>query len=270
MTLKNILSPRFNDTTERSVGQRIVLICDWLPPDFGAVGQYTIQRAEQLASDGQNVTVIGFSSGVCQAKMQSIPELLTVLRVTRKSYNKTQLFQRAIWTIRANFALLWAASNAIKNADEVIFTGSPPYFLHFIVPINILFWRKKLVYRITDFHPEWLDLIYQMTLFWRRRVAIFEAIGADQMVRLREIGIPAERMRLVRDPAPVLFAAGLIPMARPLELKQSGIILYSGNFGIAHDHQTFLQGYAKFLASFPGRAKLWLNAVESRHRSIGM
>ncbi len=273
MALKLTESPKFVDTTARPAGQKIVLICDWLPPDFGAVGQYTLQRGEQLAREGHDVTVVGFSS--YPAKLEDVEQpipLLKVLRVQCTTYDKTSLIKRAFWTFNANIKLLRIARAAIKSADEVIFTGSPPYFLHFIVPANLAFWRKKLVYRITDFHPEclmaefshvpiWLKALYQLTLFWRRRVAVFEAIGEDQKARLRAINIPLSQMRVVRDPAPVAFAPGLTAKAIPESFGDAHAILYSGNFGVAHDEKTFLDGYAEFCAHYPGRAKLWLNAV---------
>lgn len=272
--------PQFVDTTARPPGQKIVLICDWLPPDFGAVGQYTLQRGEQLAREGHQVTVIGFSSQIftqdCADQSASLP---TVLRVQCGTYDKNSLLKRALWTLNANIKLLRVARSAIKTADEVVFTGSPPYFLHFIVPANLLFWRKKLVYRITDFHPEclmaefsrvpiWLKALYQLTLFWRRRVAMFEAIGEDQKARLVAINVPPAQMRLVRDPAPVAFAANLQAQAKPEAFGQLHAILYSGNFGVAHDEKTFLDGYAEFNAQYPGRAKLWLNAVGKKADQI--
>src|SRR3954471_5166860 len=39
-----------------------VILCDWLPPDFGAVGQYTLARARERARMGQRVVLIGLSS----------------------------------------------------------------------------------------------------------------------------------------------------------------------------------------------------------------
>ena len=266
-------SPKFVDTTLRPAGQKIVLICDWLPPDFGAVGQYTLQRGEQLSKEGHHVTVVGFSSGIASREppAQSLG-LLNVLRVRCGTYDKNSLLKRALWTLSANIKLLRVARFAIKGADEVIFTGSPPYFLHFIVPANLVLWRKKLVYRITDFHPEclmaevsrgpiWLKALYQLTLFWRRRVDVFEAIGEDQKARLRAINIPLSQMRVVRDPAPVAFVPGLVPKDKPDTFGPAHSILYSGNFGVAHDEKTFLDGYAEFTARYPQRAKLWLNAV---------
>jgi hypothetical protein len=263
---------RFFDPTLRSPGQRIVLICDWLPPDFGAVGQYSLQRAEQLAAAGHHLTLVGFSSTQGGTSSKSVSSgTLKIICIKRNSYKKTSLFKRAFWTLGANIALLWAARKPITTSDEVIFTGSPPYLLHFIAPVNF-FWKKKIVYRITDFHPEclmaeyqtppfWLKLIYWQTLFWRRRVPMFEAIGEDQKNRLSQINIGAERVRLVRDPAPIAFTSGLMPKAKPAALENTKTILYSGNFGVAHDHQTFISGYREFQLQYPQCATLWLNAV---------
>jgi hypothetical protein len=265
-------STRFFDPTPRTPDQRIVLICDWLPPDFGAVGQYSLQRAEQLAAAGHQITLVGFSSiqgGISNKNVAN--GTLKIICIKRNSYKKTSLFKRAFWTLGANIALLWAARHAIQASDEVIFTGSPPYLLHFIAPMNI-FWKKKIVYRITDFHPEclmaeyqtppfWLRLIYWQTLFWRRRIPMFEAIGQDQINRLSQIDIKNDQIRLVRDPAPITFSAGLTPKAKPAAFENTKTILYSGNFGVAHDHQTFISGYREFQRHYPRCATIWLNAV---------
>ena len=37
----------------------LVYICDWLPPDFGAVGQYSLMFATELAEQGQHVALVG-------------------------------------------------------------------------------------------------------------------------------------------------------------------------------------------------------------------
>ena len=43
--------------------KRLVYICDWLPPDFGAVGQYAMLGAREWASEGWTVTLVGLTSG---------------------------------------------------------------------------------------------------------------------------------------------------------------------------------------------------------------
>ena len=42
--------------------KRLVYICDWLPPDFGAVGQYAMLSAREWATSGWAVTLVGLTS----------------------------------------------------------------------------------------------------------------------------------------------------------------------------------------------------------------
>ena len=77
------------------------------------------------------------------------------MRVHRRKYRKEKFFFRVVWTVVSNFLLLRAAFGAMRRADAVLFTGSPPLMLHFIAPLNLIL-RKHLIYRITDFYPECL------------------------------------------------------------------------------------------------------------------
>ncbi len=252
----------------------ILFLCDWLPPDFGAVGQYTIERCREMAESGQRVVLIGFTTDSSRKGMLQDRSNLEIERLYRPAYDKSDLFSRATWTLRANWALVRAAIRNRTSVEEVWFTGSPPYLLHFIGLANLLL-RRRLIYRITDFHPECLmaatqsssfplRAVYAMTLFWRRRVSRFEAIGEDQVRRLSEGGIPIDRITVRRDPSPVSFSEVLQPRPRPPELEGKFVILYSGNWGVAHDHQTFLAGYEKFVERTGEKAVLWLNAVGKR------
>ena len=80
---------------------------------------------------------------------------LEVIRIHRRTYKKQKFVARLVWTVVSNVLLLGAAFSAMRRADAVLFTGSPPLMLHFIAPLNFLL-RKQLIYRITDFHPECL------------------------------------------------------------------------------------------------------------------
>jgi hypothetical protein len=147
--------------------------------------------------------------------------------------------------------------------------------LHFIAPLNALL-RKHLVYRVCDFYPECfiaesgrkgllLDLLLRLTNFWRRRIDCFEVLGVDQARRLMEIGIAAERIRLSRNSSPVAFTPGLKPLTLPSELRvESGIILYSGNWGVAHDENTFVEAYSEYRLQSKRGLALWLNAVGAK------
>jgi hypothetical protein len=257
--------------------KRLVYICDWLPPDFGAVGQYAVLFARQWASEGWAVTLVGLTSGK-SSQQQAEPVdagSVEVIRVHRRTYQKQKFAARVVWTVASNILLLWAAFGAMRRADAVLFTGSPPLMLHFIAPLNLLL-RKKLIYRITDFHPECLiaeregnvlvlHLLLRLTHFWRRRVDSFETLGLDQTRRLADIGIAAERIRLKRDPSPVVFAQELSPLPLPDSLQGGvGVILYSGNWGVAHDERTFIEAYSEYIARSTLGLRFWLNATGAR------
>ena len=109
-----------------------------------------------------------------------------------------------------------------------------------------------------------LSAFHGLTLALRRRVDAFEVLGEDQRRRLAEIGIEEERITLKRDPSPVEIPPGTAPLPAPAELAGRKVLLYSGNFGVAHDHETFLAGYRLHHARGSGRVGLWLNATGAK------
>jgi hypothetical protein len=248
-----------------------------LPPDFGAVGQYAMLFAREWANVGWAVTLVGLTSAErCHEPSEAVGEgTLETIRVRRPLYEKQNLVDRVVWTLLSNLLLLKTAFRSILRADAVLFTGSPPLMLHFIAPLNLIM-KKRLIYRITDFHPECLiaergqaglllKTLQHLTWFWRRRVDTFEVLGWDQMRRLREIGVSAERICLKRNPSPVVFAPGHRPLQLPKGLcGGSGVILYSGNWGIAHDHHTFVEAYSRYLCQSRNGLRFWLNAVGAK------
>ena len=267
----------------------VLYLCDWLPPDFGAVGQYSVAFARRRAGLGDDVLLAGFSSTATsvEAVDDLAPGRLEIVRLRTRPIDRGRFGRRMLWTAWANSRLLWSVRRRLALCDEVVFTGSPPLLLHWLGPLNLAL-RKRLVYRITDFHPEclmaefdrppWLlRMFYRLTLFWRRRVDRFEALGEDARRRLLEMGIPADRVTLQRDEAPITIDPQATPLERPAELAGKAILLYSGNFGLAHDHETLIAGYERHHRQGSGRVALWINAigakadlVETRLRALGL
>ena len=100
--------------------------------------------------------------------------------IHRPDYKKQKLRERLVWTVVSNLLLLKAAfgSHAAGRCGTV--HRQPALMLHFIAPLNLIL-RKKLIYRITDFHPECLiaergqagfllSTLLRLTQFWRRRI----------------------------------------------------------------------------------------------------
>jgi hypothetical protein len=81
---------------------------------------------------------------------------------------------------------------------------------------------------------------------------------------LEEIGIPSHRIVLKRDPSPVEIDPDLEPLPPPTSLADRVLLLYSGNFGVAHEHETFLEGYRRHHLRGSGRVGLWLNATGAK------
>jgi hypothetical protein len=254
---------------------RLVYLCDWLPPDFGAVGQYSLLFARQRAADGEDVVLTGLSScGASETDEVVGGGRLRVVRRRAAVYDRANLRTRALWTARTNLDLVLGVWHHLCRADEILITGSPPFLLHFVAPIAGLLGRS-LTYRITDFHPECLmaemggvplplRLFYRVTLALRRRVDRFEVLGEDQRRRLHEQGIQAHRIILKRDPSPVDIPASTLPLTHPPELGGRRLLLYSGNFGVAHDFLTLVEGYRLHHRQGSGRVGLWLNATGAR------
>lgn len=254
----------------------LVYICDWLPPDFGAVGQYSLMFARAHAAEGRDVLLAGLSSTRNSLEREATEKgRLRILRLRASPYDRSNFLVRSWWTLKTNLRIIWALRKELHRADEIKFTGSPPFMLHVLAPLNRWFLRKKLTYRITDFHPESLiatlehvpaplQWFQRLTLFWRRRVDKFEVLGEDQKQLLLSMGIPAKKILLKRDPSPVTITAETQPLERPTELGSRCLLLYSGNFGVAHDYETFVEAYARHHERGSGRVGLWLNAVGAR------
>ena len=283
MTAELLTRSPFDALRER----RLVIIADWIPPDFGAVGQYMQMRARALAELGHDVTLVGLSSTENSTRRETIGQgSLTEVRLLTGAVPRASLVTRLLWTVWTNLRLVGASFGALRRADGILFTGSPPFLIHLLAPLRFL-WRGRLVYRITDFHPECLiaaqprasgvlALMLSLTKFWRRRIGGFEVLGRDQWKRLAESGIDEARITLVRDGSPVSFA-GAVPEPLPADLAGRCVLLYSGNYGVAHEVDTVFEGYRRHHTAGTGRVVLWLSAagagaadLEQRFRAAGL
>lgn len=262
---------------------RIVIIADWLPPDFGAVGQYMQLRAQALAERGHEVTLIGLTSGTSSQRREVRGKgTLTEIRLSTRPVPRQSLFARLAWTMSSDLRLVASGFRFLRQADGILFTGSPPFMIHLLAPLRWL-WRGRLVYRITDFHPECLiaartrpsvalSLLLGLTNFWRRRIDGFEVLGVDQKRRLSATGVADQRIALVRDGSPVDFTASDAIEPLPPALADACVLLYAGNYGVAHDVDTVAEGYARHHREGSGRVRLWLSATgagaEALHRRL--
>lgn len=285
-----VTSPPQEVSASEYGGSTLFYIVDWLPPDFGAVGQYALMFAREIARAGRHVWLVGLTSGTASTVRESY-EGGGVLQISRNAagrYDKARYLSRLLWTLRTNLRLIWQViRNPKSRGAEILFTGAPPFMLFFAVAAKYLR-HARLTYRITDFYPEViiaqlgkrplpLALFERLTWFMRRRVDTFQVLGEDQRQILQAGGIAPERIVLKRDNAPIPIFGAEQPMPRPHELAGRKVLLYSGNYGVPHEVDTVVEGLIRHHRQGNGRFALWLNAsganaevVEDRLRSAGV
>jgi hypothetical protein len=251
--------------------KRLIIACDWIPPEFGAVGQYQMAHARQTATAGGRVTLIGLGRAASRTCERIGDGELTIIRIARPSPDKGDLFKRALWSLSANFSLLsaTAATARIDPDCEILVTGSPPFFSYIVIAWANFFRHRRVTYRITDFYPEtalaagkapWLRAIAPAFHWLRRRADRIEALSDCQRRRLAQSGVDPSRVEVVRDGAPVRFTQGVSPAPRPFG-PQHAHLLYSGNLGVAHDWSSFAEAYRRHVHAGPNTVRLWLNAT---------
>jgi hypothetical protein len=102
-------------------------------------------------------------------------------------------------------------------------------------------------------------------------------LGEDQRRLLLGGGILPDRIELKRDMPPTAISQSDPPASRPRELAGRKVLLYSGNYGVAHEVETVVEGLIRHYREGSSRVALWLNAsgtnvdqVERRLRSAGV
>jgi hypothetical protein len=249
----------------------LVYIVDWLPPDYGAIGQYALKEAHERAAAGDEVHLIGLTSGPSREESSSHPTggTLHVVRLHSDPVPRTRLRARAVWTFKTNVRLVNAALRFFPRATEILFTASPPFLEHFLLPLR-RGTRARVVFRIADVHPEvlmkelshvpsWLGLLRQLSVRRRRAVDQLEVLGDDQRRLMEADGVAPDRIVLRRSGLPTTWRDDP-PLPRPAPFADRAILLYSGAVGHAHDIATFVAGYAEHHRTGTGRVVFWLNA----------
>jgi|SRR5579871_5882389 len=249
-------------------------LVDWLPPDFGAVGQYALRFAREWAESGRDVCLIGLTRGPASVARETFASggKLEIRRLSAKPCDKSSHAKRLIWSIVANVRLITQfALDRSAHGAELMITGSPPFMLFLALPAK---WLRKatLRFRTTDFYPEviiadrgrssvFLRALERVTWWMRRRVDVFEVLGEDQRRLLLDAGIAAGRIELRRDMPPSDLAGDRLQVTLPFGLDDKFVLLYSGNWGVAHDTKTTVEGLKHHQHQGTSRFALWLNAT---------
>src|SRR4051812_47675722 len=127
------------------MGLPIVIVCDWIPPAFGAVGQYQERRARARAAQGDSAVLIGLGE-----RTEILQEgALTIVRLAAHRPPPTaSMARRVLWALNNGRRLLAALGGAIRGFPddevEILVTGSPPFLSYLVILANRLLWRRTV------------------------------------------------------------------------------------------------------------------------------
>lgn len=245
---------------------RVLLINQTFYPDVAATAQHGHDLARYLVQKGHKVSVIASRSIYGKAGTALPPhevvDGIEIHRVGRSFYGKAGLFARTVDF--ALFYLLTAAKTIqIERHDVAVCFTTPPFISLLGLMLRALR-GTKLVYWVMDLYPDVLvvtGVIREKSLLTRLLEALnrFALSHADRAVvlgrcmerRILAKGIEPGKLERINVWSDVNEISPR-PRAENAYRREWGVgdrtlVMYSGNFGIGHDVETFAAG-AKLLA----------------------
>ncbi len=245
---------------------RILLLNQAYAPDHAATAQHAHDLARHLVAAGHEVTAVA-SRSVYGERGAALPrrETLDGVRVERVGsslFGKAGLLARAI-----DFGLFWLAAAwrvlRLPRQDALVCLTTPP----FIVLVGLLARGLKggrVVLWSMDLYPDapiafgamrashpLAGIAARIDRFCLRRADAVVALGCCMRERLLAKGVPAERLHTIgvwsdeEEVAPTPREGNRY--RAEWGIGERMLVMYSGNFGLGHDVETFLDAAARLL-----------------------
>lgn len=241
---------------------RILLLNQFYPPDTAATGQLLADVAHALARQGHEVHVLcsagSYAGGrVAPSRSDRAAPGLHVHRVNAFAGGRVRAWERlAAWG--SYYVLAGRLALRLGRFDACLALTTPP----FIAAVGVALKRlrgTRLVLWLMDMWPEAAEqlgtirpggvLSRPLRAVARSIYANTDAIvslGACMSRRLRELGVPADRIVLVDNWVPA-------ESVRPSDANRARlpgahgkfVVMYSGNMGLAHEFDTILAAAAR-------------------------
>ncbi|MAD78989.1 MAG: glycosyltransferase WbuB [Planctomycetaceae bacterium] len=238
---------------------RILLINQVFYPDVAATAQHGHDLARDLVRHGHQVSVIASRSIYGQKgaglDRKEMVDGIEIHRVGRSLFGKAGIIARV-----ADFALFYLAalvkSMLLPRHDVVVCFTTPPFIA--VVGRMLRFVKgTKFVYWVMDLYPD-LPIacgvmrsgsLASRFFEWVNRSCLRSAdadvvLGRCMADLVRSKGVPEDRIRMIgvwsdqEEVKPVPRDEN--PYRREWGIGDRTLIMYSGNFGIGHDVETFL------------------------------
>jgi colanic acid biosynthesis glycosyl transferase WcaI len=246
---------------------RILYISQYFPPEAGATQTRAYEMARNLVRMGHQVTMItempNHPSGIISPEYRrkvferKILEGIEVIRVWVKASPKKNFRNRMLFylTFMLNGSL---AGIFLANGHyDLIYASSPPLFVGGAA--LALSWLKRIhmVFEVRDLWPESavalgelsnpraISLASKLENACYQRARIIIVVTRGIMDKLRERGIPADKLALIPNGANIdLFSfkpEGRERIRQELHLVGKFVAIYAGIHGIAQGLETILE-----------------------------
>ena len=244
---------------------RVLLINQTFYPDVAATAQHGHDLARYLVAHGHQVSVIAsrsiYGSAGTALPAHECVDGIEIHRVGRSIYGKAGLLGRALDFAQFYFLTAIKAMQIDRHDVSVCFT-TPPFISLLGLALRGLR-GTKLVYWVMDLYPDVLfvtGVLNERSLPSRvlerlNRLALSRAdrtvvLGRCMERRVLAKGVDPSRVRQINVWSDVDEVSPLPrnenPYRREWGIGERTLVMYSGNFGIGHDVDTFAEG-AKLL-----------------------
>ncbi len=249
---------------------KIVFINQFFWPDSSATSQQLTDLATGLAGRGHEIAVICGDGGYAEAAGGEQPPV-EILRVRSLPFARG-LVGRVLSYLSFYVSAFFRALT-MKRADVVVSLTTPPLISLLGSMVKILRGSRHFIWE-QDIYPDVaISLNYfqaggiadrvvgLLADFSRRHADGILALGTCMRDRLIDRGVPAEKIYITENWA---NGEAITPMVRPGDPSRL-VVLYSGNFGLAHDIDT-LAGAMLQLKDDPRFHFIFVGSGNKRHQ----
>lgn len=253
--LGEISTPTHSHSRHR---RRLLFINRYFYPDISATSQLLTELAEDLAAGGDRITVITgntpyFGEGK-QFPAQEVHNGIRIVRVGFARFNRSTMYGRLADYLSFSISALWSAVR-MKNQDCLVVLSDPPLLsllavmVQFIKPVKTICWLQDvfpdIAIRAGTIHEGPVGRLLNRIARWSLdRMSQVVVIGRCMENHLSRSGVSRNRIAVIPN-----WADGAqIKLIRRMDnefLKIQGledrfVVMYSGNFGVAHEIETIL------------------------------
>jgi glycosyltransferase involved in cell wall biosynthesis len=239
-------------------GRRLLFINRYFYPDISATSQLLTELAEDLAAGGDRVTVITGNTPYFGEEghfpAQEIHNKIRIIRVGIGRFDRSTQYGRLADYFSFSISALWAAIR-MKNQDCLVVLSDPPLLsllaaaVQFMKPVKTICWLQDvfpdIAIRAGRIHEGPIGRFLNRIARWSLdRMSQVVVIGRCMEDHLSRSGVSRNRIAVIPNWADGAQIKSIRRMDNEFlkiqRLEDRFVVMYSGNFGVAHEIETIL------------------------------